>query len=171
MYESWRSYFFLRLLVRVFIFVGIVAVLIGFFYPWLCIWLTIVLVLLVVGILYFLYKRHDPDRQYASQGRYARLNEPYRSTMNDTPPSFTVRRDDQRRPHEHYTRPRSPTEPLPAKHVQEPRCPHCGTVLGPKASSCWQCGKMYGWWCHACRSPLNEGAVFCSNCGTRPDQD
>jgi hypothetical protein len=105
----------------------------------LCVAFALILVFIVVTLIYYLDRRR-------------------RENMYFPPPVM-------RSPAPQGSSYQSEAPRAPVKSTSlDPKCPHCGTVVGPRTASCWSCGKMFDDWCPECLSPYPKGTTKCAQC-------
>lgn len=61
-------------------------------------------------------------------------------------------------------------EEFTSNHLEGRRCPRCGAVILANADICENCGEwLLRGQCRFCYAPLEEGAMFCGQCGNPVD--
>jgi hypothetical protein len=105
----------------------------------LCLLFTVLLVLMLVALVYYLDRR----RRAYSYNPPLPISGPYQQEPS--------------RPSTYISTPRKSAG-------LDPKCPYCGTVVGPRAVSCWSCGKLFDDWCPECLSPYPKGTMKCAQC-------
>ena len=118
---------------------GFVGYFILIMYWPLCILFTIFLVLLLAALVFFLDRRRRAYIYYPP------------------PPTSSPAQLVNAASSEHISAPHKSSS-------LDPKCPYCGTVVGPRAVSCWSCGKMFDDWCPECLSPYPKGTTKCEQC-------